>query len=221
VSVWHKVLALLVRLAAALFLLVLAGAAALYLSGRLSRENLQDIWAVMSGTKRVVDQSKYESWKAMEEQARHKTAVEQEEQKGSGEANTRFQRQRDHWAWQWERERAVLGVIEETIAKRRESLSAERRTFGEVRQAFLKKKRDQEDAEKQANLKKVLKLYRGMEPEMVARDFLTRWRKGTKAEKGQVVDLLRRMPARLSAEIISAIDDPALRVEIMREMRNS
>jgi len=208
------------RIAALVFLLALAGVAALYFSGRLTRKNLADAWAVMSGEKRAVSQNDYQKWQKLEEEARPKSMVESQEQKGSGAAYKKFLKLSKHREREFERERAVLSVLDRMIETRQAAFNNNLQAFKQQEKAFTEKKQVEEDAEKQANLKRLLKLYQGMEPELVAQDFQSKWN-STKAEKDEVVDLLRRMPARLSSEIINAIDSSTLRVEIMREIRKS
>ncbi len=219
-SIVVRILSWLGKVAAVLFLVVLASGAALFFSGRLTRKNLPEIWAVMSGSKRAVPQADYQRWKQLEDDAKPKTMVESEERKGSGTAHVRFQKRRSHYEREFEKERAVLSILDEMILQRQTTFNKNLQAFKAQEKAFLDKKKVEEDAEKQANLKRLLKLYQGMEPELIAEDFQAKWG-STKSEKDEVVDLLRRMPARLSSEVINAIANSSLRVEIMKEIRKS
>jgi hypothetical protein len=218
-KVLGRMLSWLEHLAAALFVLVLVAGVGVYFSKMLTRENAPEVWALMRGEKRAISQEDYKRWQNMEAEARTRTKVEAEEQTGSGQANAGFKKERSHWAHEFEKERAVLSVLDGMLKDRQKTFGEQLAVLNRDKTAFADQKKASQDAAQQARMKRLQKLVQGMEPELIAEDFLVKWSKGSSTDKSEVVDMLHRMPARLSAEIISAIADSSLRVEIMKEMR--
>jgi hypothetical protein len=195
-------------------------AAVLAFMGVLTRQTATDAWSVLRGDKRAVAESDYKRWQKMESKQRSRTLVEAEEKVGSGLASEGLQQQRRYWQQQFDKERAVLSTIDAVLADREKAfqgkltkLRSRQRKFDDEKKAADKKKED-------ANFKRVVQLYQGMDPELVAEDFQNKW-KGTAEQKGEVVDLLRKMPARMSAEIMNSITDTKVRIEIIDRVRQS
>jgi hypothetical protein len=213
------VVAWLEHLAAFLFLGVVVGVAVIYFSEMVTAEKARDAWAVLSGKRLAVEQGNYDRWQKLEREARAKTKVMTEEERGSGQANEGFRRRQEYWDKQFERETAILGVMNQMVNERQKAFDQRAAAFKTQRDTFEKVQKAVQAAREDANLKRLLQLYQGMEPELIAQDFLTKW--NDPKEKDEVVELLRRMPARLSAEVINSIADSKLRVEIMKKIRKS
>jgi hypothetical protein len=208
---------------AVVLLCLAAGAAALvvYVKGGLTQEKAVDALAVIRGAKNAVTVAEHERWLRLEGEARARTLVEREEQIGSGEANVGFMRKKAYWQGQFDRESEMLRVIDMMLVSREQALSRRSQDL-DAKDAVLHARIDAEAKRStDANLKKALQLYQGMEAEVVAQDFTRKWATGTVDEKVEIVNLLRRMAPRFASEIVNAIDDPDVRMAIMKQMRES
>jgi len=217
-----RVLSWLQLAGAVAFLLVAALVGTLWARGTFNRESAGQAWAVLDGRKRAVEESDYLRWQKMEKETRTRTEVERQEQRGSGLAYEAFMKEKERRERELDREIAVLQLVDEMVEKREAEFTDQRRVFAQQKQAFLAQRKAEEEKKGSARLKKTLQILQGIDAELVAQDFQNRWNDSKDpAEKEKVVDLLRRMPARQSSEIISAIQDSATRVAIMKEMRKA
>jgi hypothetical protein len=201
-----------------LLLVVAAALTVAHLAGWLERGKLVDYWALARGQKMAISLKEHGEWKRLEGEERSRTAVEKEEQKGAKRASEGFNRQRAYWEQQYEKERQILVTINDVLRQREQAFLVGKDQLEKDQLAFRAERDRAEKAANDANLKRALQLYQGMDPELIAEDFRKKW-SGTKDEKAEVVELLRRLPPRLSAEVISAIADSTLRVEILNEIR--
>lgn len=207
---------------AAAFLLVAALVGTLWATGTLNRKSAGQAWAVLDGRKRAVEKSDYLRWQKMEKETQTRTEVERQEQRGSGLAYEAFMKEKERRERELDREIAVLQLVDGMVKKRETEFTDQRKVFAQQRQAFLAQQKAAREREQDANLKKALRIIQGMDAELVAQDFQNRWNDPKDPdEKQKVVDLLRRMPARQSSEIISAIQDSTTRVAIMKEVRKA
>ena len=137
---------------------------------------------------------------------------------GCGEARDGFRRERAYRERQFEREAAILEAISRKVAENRASLATRTEDFERRHAAFRRRVEKERALKNDASFKKSLQLYQRMDPELVARDFEQKWAAGDE-ERRAVVETLRELPSRLSAEIIDAMTSSETRVAIMKEIR--
>ncbi len=205
--------------AAVLFLLVAGMVGTMLATGMLNVQSARDVWAVLRGEKRVVGERDYQRWQTLEKEARPKTLVDTQELRGSGDAYKAFQREQERRAKQLDKEVEILNLVNDMVESRKEGLNAQRLALKQNQDDFQKKLAAEKKKQQDLRLKKTLQILQGMDTELIAEDFLKRWESKDPIEKEKVVDLLRRMPARQSSDVINAITDSLTRVAILKEIR--
>lgn len=205
--------------AAVLFLLLAALVGTMLATGMLNGQSARDVWAVLRGEKRAVDERDYVRWQEMEEKARTQTKVQAQELSGADAAYKAFQREQERRTRQLDKEVEILNLVNDMIEGRKQGLDAERLTLKQNRDEFQKKLAAEKKKQEDLRLKKTLQILGGMDTERIAEDFQKMWAGKDPAEKEKVVDLLRRMPARQSSEVINAIEDSDTRIAILKQIR--
>jgi hypothetical protein len=201
-----------------LLLVVAVAVAVAHLAGWLEPEKLADYWALARDRKLAISLREHDEWKRLEREDHSRTAVEVEEQKGAKRAGEGRSRQVAYWEQQYEKESEILKTINDVLKEREQVFLDGKRELEMDKLSFRAKREKAERIANDANLKRALRLYQGMDPELIAEDFRRKWA-GSKDEQAEVIEVLRRLPPRLSAEVISAIPDSTLRVEILNEIR--
>jgi hypothetical protein len=196
-----------------------AAAALVLLLGWAAWRQVPDSVEVLNGRKRAVSEAEYQRWLALESAIRQRSSVEFRD-RVSGRAHEAALREKANWDRQFDKEREVLRVISDVLERREAATRRQEAELAEREQVFAARAKRAQDAARDANFQKVLQLYQGLAPELVAADFQKKWMSGGE-ERQEVVRLLRGLPSRVSAEVIGAISDSMTRAEIMREVTRS
>jgi hypothetical protein len=208
--------------AAALFLAGLAAVAVLYFTTALNRQSARDIWGLLRGEKVAVAPEDRGELATLKAQAKSHSAVEQAEADASGQARQELERRSAQVEAEAEKERRFLKLLSEQLTAREKQLGldAGRLADGQKQLALAQKIfKDQKD---ETSLRKVLKLYAGMDAEIIAGDFEARLAGGGNTPQfNEVVEILRRMPERQASEVLAAISKPDLRNRLMEELKKS
>ncbi len=209
----------LVWTAAGLFLAVAAVTAVFYFSKALNRDSARDIWGVLRGEKVAVSPADRDRLARFDEKAAAKSRIEKDEEESAQVANDEIQERRERLEAWLMRERSALKLFSDQLAAREARLKVDGQMLADGQKQLAddqKTFREQQDA---TNLRKVLKLYAGMDAEIVAADFEARLRNNADHGKEEVVEILRRMPERQASEVLSAIESPDTRNSLMAALR--
>lgn len=207
--------------AAALLTMIVVVALALYLTKALDRERARAIWGILRGERVAVAPADLTRWRELDRQAAARSPVEEEEREGSASARDEIAKARRRLADQLRKERDQLAEISRLVAERESTLGAEMDRLNADRKTFDARQKSAQDVAKDANLRKVVKLYAGMDAEAVAKDFESRLRAGSAAQaKDEVVQILRLMPERQASEVLSAMENPDVRSMLMDALRS-
>jgi len=220
-----RLLGLLAKLelvAAVLFLAVLTMVAAFYVAGALNRESAGAIWGLLRGKQVAMTPADRRDLAELKRQAEARSEVDKREQEASGQARQEVEKRKEQLLAEFKREHEFLKLLSDQLLADRRKLGEEGRQLADG-QKKLTEAQDLFQKEKdKTRLAKVLKLYQGMDAEIIAGDFEKRL-KTTDSDKApkfkEVVEILRQMPERQASEVLSAMLDADTRNSLMEALR--
>jgi hypothetical protein len=210
------------RVGAVLFLAVLAAVAAFCFTKALNRESAKAIWGILRGEQVAVAPADRDRWQELDRQAeKNKSQVEKQEEEGSGQVRELLKKDVQLLADQLRKEWMELEEFSKLLAERQRQYDADLGQLKAARLAFQDQQTKFNDARRDESLRKVLKLYAGMDAEIIAGDFEDRLKAGDQTTFNEVVDILRRMPERQASEVLSAMAKPDSRNKLMEALKKS
>lgn len=219
-----RVLGWLEHAAAALLVVILVAFAALCFTKALDRERAGAVWGILRGEKVAVAPADRTRWQELDRQVAARSKMEKEEREGSASARDELEKAKKRLADQLKKESDQLAEISKLVAERESKLGVEMDKLNTDRKAFDAQQKSAQDVAKNASLRKVVKLYAGMDAEAVAKDFESRLRSGgaerASQAKDEVVQILRLMPERQASEVLSAMENSEVRNMLMDALRS-
>jgi flagellar motility protein MotE (MotC chaperone) len=216
----HKLLTWSVYTAAVLFLAAAAALLALCATKRLDRERAGAVWGILCGERVAVtpqDRIDLKDFRTKAE-ARAKSKVQQDEDSASGSAQRILDAERERLSDQRRKEQLELEELSKLLAEREKRYQADRNQFQAAQLAFQDQQKKFNDARRDESLRKVLKLYAGMEADLIAGDIEDRLKGGDQAIP-ELVEILLRMPERQASEVLAAMVKPENRNKLMEALK--
>ena len=210
------------RVGAVLFLAVVAFVAVLCFTRALNRERAGAIWGLLRGEQVAVAPADRDRWQELDSQAeKNKSQVEKQEEEGSGQVRELLKKDAQLLADQRRKEWMELEEFNKLLTERQRQYDADLSQLKAAQLVFQDQQKKFNDARRDESLRKVLKLYAGMDAEIIAGDFEDRLKAGDQTTFNEVVEILRRMPERQASEVLSAMAKPEARNKLMEALKKS
>ena len=207
---------------AVLFLAVVAFVAVLCFTRALNRERAGAIWGLLRGEQVAVAPADRDRWQELDRQAeKNKSQVEKQEEEGSGQVRELLKKDAQLLADQRRKEWMELEEFNKLLTERQRQYDADLSQLKAAQLVFQDQQKKFNDARRDESLRKVLKLYAGMDAEIIAGDFEDRLKAGDQTTFNEVVEILRRMPERQASEVLSAMAKPEARNKLMEALKKS
>jgi flagellar motility protein MotE (MotC chaperone) len=218
-----RMLTKLERVAAVLFLAVLAAVAALYFAKRLDRERARSVWGILSGQQVAVTLDDRGRLADYDKQAASGSDVEKQEQEASGQVRQEIEKRKEQLSAEFKREHEFLKLLSDQLKVDQRKVNEDSKQLADAKEKLALAQKALQYKKDDIQLTKVLKLYAGMDAEIIAADFEEKLKAGSNYDVKfkEVIEILRRMPERQASEVLSAIEKSDVRNKLMEELRKS
>ncbi|HOX05747.1 MAG TPA: hypothetical protein PK280_05050 [Planctomycetota bacterium] len=207
--------------AAALFLLLLGAVAVLHFTGHLDRRGAVEAWSVLREGKVAMTAEERDRLADFDRRAKDVSEIQRAMAEGAGEVRKELDRRGAELEAGARREREYLTLLSRVISGDQARLSEDSKKLAESQRLLTDAQKTFQNEKDRTRLSKVLKLYAGIEAEIIAVDFEERLKTNDKTRFNEVVELLRQMPERQASDVLSAIARPDVRNSLMEALKKS